>query len=161
MIEKTKNWIAEYLDTEKNEIETYFKNNDVTGFLIIWTIFEQSLFNGFLKKNQLKPFSRKNKSLLNETLEKHFSHFHDRYQNKKRYSNLRHKDIYKEIDNILSEDKTSVAKEDKLLFLLYVVYRYRNNIFHGSKGVTSWLRYKIQIEKCIETMTILIDYKKK
>ena len=40
--------------------------------------------------------------------------------------------------------------------LLVVVYRFRNNIFHGNKGVDSWLQYRPQIEKCTNVMQHLI-----
>jgi hypothetical protein len=86
-------------------------------------------------------------------------HFHSRYQNKKRYKNLIHNDNYNKIKSIVDKDYKKLSLDEKLLFILYVVYRFRNNIFHGTKGINSWLRYKLQIEKCITIMTKMIEAK--
>ena len=57
MIENLKSWLANYYKIDLSEVEPYFKNENVTGFLVIWTIFEQKLFNGFVKFGDLKTYS--------------------------------------------------------------------------------------------------------
>lgn len=46
--------------------------------------------------------------------------------------------------------------------MTYIVYRYRNNMFHGNKGLESWLQFEEQIKDCITVMkklTVLPDKK--
>jgi len=62
---------------------------------------------------------------------------------------------------ILTKDISNLKPDEVIFFLVLVVYRYRNNIFHGNKGVESWLQFKDQIEYCIRIMQILIDTAKK
>jgi hypothetical protein len=50
------------------------------------------------------------------------------------------------------------TSEDKVFLLVSVVYRYRNNIFHGNKGVESWLHYREQIQHCLQSMQVLVSY---
>jgi len=61
------------------------------------------------------------------------------------------------IDTIRKSKISSLNNTEKFEFLIYIVYRYRNNIFHGNKGVTSWTKYEEQIDKCVQVMTFLID----
>lgn len=149
-------WLGNYLGKNRDAVSEYFTSKYVSSFLILWTIFEQELFNGYAKKRKLKHF-RLDGFQFDDKLNKCFEYFHDRYQDKKKFNNLRHRDSFSEIDLILNTQKDRVNEENRLLLLLYVVYRYRNNIFHGSKGVQSWLSYKKEIELCVDIMKILID----
>lgn len=123
----------------------------------MWSIFEQQLFNGFLKFRDLKTYSNDHLEKWNDALENEFQYFHDRYQDKKTFRNLLHKDNYEEITNIIISEKSKITNNQKMLFLLYVVYRYRNNIFHGTKGVESWIQFKPQIEKCVDIMIMMLN----
>lgn len=157
-----KNWLSRRLHIDSSSIDMYFKNNNVTGFLMIWTIFEQGLFSGYIRFDELKKFSVKNQCFIaSETiLDDNFTYFHNRYQNKEFYKNLVHNENKQEIEEIRNAEIEKINNEDKLKFLLYIVYRYRNNIFHGNKGVLSWMKYEEQIDKCVLIMTKLIDLKK-
>ena len=53
---------------------------------------------------------------------------------------------------ILKKEFEKISAEEKIYFLVYIVYRYRNNMFHGTKGLESWIRYKSEIERCIDIM---------
>ena len=90
--------------------------------------------------------------------------FYNRYKDKRLYENLTHETTHKtkpkEVEEILKRDFGALEEFEVLFFLLYVVYPYRNNIFHGNKGVQSWLKFKPQIEQCIEIMQTLITLEK-
>lgn len=161
MIKSIKDWLTNHLEADSNSVEEYFKNNNVTGFLIIWTLFEQKIFRGYIKFSDINSFSKKNKDLISteSILDENFVHFHNRYQNLRYFKNLIHKERKADIEQIRITSVEELDNEEKLKFLLYVVYRYRNNIFHGNKAVSSWIRYKEQIDKCVTTMTKLIDLK--
>ena len=160
MITNTKNWLASYYEIGEDKIELYFKDEDVTGFLIVWTIFEQKLFKGFFKWHELKKYIGPEFHASISGLEKEFTHFFDIYQDKIRFKNLIHGENEKEeIKNILNL-KDTINDEDKLRLVLFVVYRYRNNIFHGNKSVSSWTRYKPEIGYCVNIMKALLDGQK-
>lgn len=50
-----------------------------------------------------------------------------------------------------------IELKSKLKLILFVVYRFRNNIFHGNKGVNSWIQYTEQIRHCVQVMKVLIS----
>ena len=50
-----------------------------------------------------------------------------------------------------------LSESDMIFMLVFVIYRFRNNIFHGNKGVGSWLQYKEQIKWCFTVMQLLIS----
>jgi len=153
MIENLKIWIAKYDEVRAEEVESYFQNANVTGFLIIWTIFEQKKFGGLVKYNSLKSLLPFDTSSLSEQI----AHFHDRYKCPKLYDNLKQSDSKPEIDDIIKKSIGELTQQDKCLFLLYVVYRYRNNIFHGNKGVNSWAQYTTEIQYCVDVMRTILS----
>lgn len=157
MIYNLKAWLASYFIIKETEVESYFRNENVSGFLIMWTILEQKLFDGFVLPNKFETFSTANSSKWNQEFEIEFVYFHDRYQNKDIFQNLCHGDRNLKVNEIINSLPTNINTNDKLLFLLYVVYRYRNNIFHGNKGVDSWIIYSTQIGKCVQIMKYLLD----
>lgn len=85
-------------------------------------------------------------------------HFHSRYQDKQLHANLMHNHDYPDIRPLLRSQVDSLTSFDRVYLLVSVVYRYRNNIFHGSKGVASWLKFRPQIERCTEVMQALITH---
>ena len=91
-------------------------------------------------------------------LEEEILHFHERYQDKRKYRNLKHKDPdYQVANSVLSKEISEVSGEDQIAFLIYVIYRYRNNMFHGNKRLDSWIQYRQQIEYCTNAMIKIID----
>ena len=156
-------WFASYLKQDESEIRVLLNNKIAIRFLIIWSIFEAKYFNGFMQVNKIKNCSNAiiGKSCFNITKYSNaLEHFHKRYQDKRIYKNLMHGQKSKELDNILHKDIRSLSSNESIYFLLFVIYRYRNNIFHGNKGVSSWLRYEEQIEHCIKVMQLFLELEK-
>ncbi len=79
-------------------------------------------------------------------------HFHERYQAKKLYLNLMHTHNSSKLEEILQKGFLELTDYETAFFLAFVAYRYRNNIFHGNKGVGSWLKYQPQINYCSTVM---------
>jgi hypothetical protein len=154
MISNLKSFLATYLETEETKIESYFNDKNVVGFLIIWTIFEQKKCSGFLKFSELTNL--KIEISWKDEFEEEFTYFYSRYQDPKLYNNLRHKEDKEDIKTILS-NRGDVTNEDKMYLLLYVVYRYRNNIFHGNKSPESWSKYKEPISRCVNILRLILD----
>lgn len=82
--------------------------------------------------------------------------FHDRYQNDELYRQLMHGKKCEKISRLIRKDFSEFSNAEKIFFSMVVVYRYRNNIFHGNKGVDSWLGYRDCILNCIAIMQLLI-----
>lgn len=124
----------------------------------MWSIFETQCFKCFFKKNDIKKYAEKN---CNDTLlgflKEEFKYFYDRYQDKKLYRHLKHEEKFKLIDNLLIKSIGDISNVERFMFLLYVVYRYRNNIFHGNKSLGNWLNYETEMEYCINIMTKITD----
>jgi hypothetical protein len=151
-------WLSELFNTDVDKLKSGLKNELASSFLIVWSIFEQSCFKGFIRVNDIRNFSDKYKAIINiEVLNEAFEHFHNRYQDNRKYINLKHRDRYYDADEICRKNIMDLTDEDKLLFLIYVIYRFRNNIFHGNKGVMSWTRYTTQITYCVNSMIRIID----
>ncbi|MDY6911427.1 MAG: hypothetical protein SVM79_03600 [Chloroflexota bacterium] len=154
-------WLAELLGKSEIEVQNLFKDATAQQFLIAWSLFESKCFYGFLREKQIKDYSEKiaNDQTFDVTqLTPSAKHFHDRYQNSKHFSNLIHSHYSQETNDILVKNLDLLDAKEIVFLVTFVTYRFRNNIFHGTKGVDSWLRYKPQIVYCIEVMQYLISH---
>ena len=157
-------WFAAYLGESPNDVDVLLRDETAVRFLIAWSLFEKHCFLYHAKEKDIGKYCRRivndegfNSSSLDPILE----HFHARYQNKSRFDRLMYGRQHPDIKPLLARPVTSLLDIEKTFFLVAVVYRYRNNIFHGMKGVWSWLTYKPQIERCIKVMQVLITHAKR
>lgn len=158
---KEKQWLEEnayYSKLDEEQLKSIFY------FTLIWNIFEKECCNKFAKID-IHPFQLSNKfsELIDVTLlEDIFQYFKGRYiENNKeteifqdfkfdRNNNENHYKIYvKEI--LLSESPTTKLK---IIALLYIAFRLRNNLFHGEKPVE---RLYEQNENFRQINTLLIN----
>lgn len=150
--------LAKHYDTDVENIKKAISNEKATTYLIVWSIFEPSISNGFVKLKDIKEIAQKySDSYLSLNIDSITKKFHDRYQDNKKFSNLIHNQSNSSITKILSKQYSDLKDSEKMELLLFVVYRYRNNIFHGNKGVLSWQHYTEQIEDCLAFMTKMIE----
>ena len=158
MKHEIKSWLAKILLTTEINIDNILNEEKATTYLWVWSIFEQKVFNGFVKKVDLKTKAKElssNYDLLG--LDDIIRKFHKRYQDKDIFRHLKHDENSKSIEDQLSKEFNTLTNEEKLYIALYVAYRYRNNIFHGNKGVLSWVHYTEQINDCITVMIKITD----
>lgn len=137
-------------------------------FLIAWSLYESKCYKGFLQARNLRR-------VVDEFTETGFEpegiavqlhHFHERYRGAKgakALENLVHgkstpTEVLNDFKRCLSCPPGSLAANDQIFVVAFVVYRYRNNMFHGNKGVESWLRFQPQIEHCISAMQAFITH---
>ncbi|MBT3338857.1 MAG: hypothetical protein HN855_15655 [Anaerolineae bacterium] len=154
------NWLASYLQQNVSEVSKLTENQFAMEFLMTWSIFESDCFNGFCKMGIIPVFSKKlaaTEKNYPTTFPELAKCFHKRYQSKKKYSNLVHGKKIPDLEKILAKEIKDLNREDEVYLLLVVVYRYRNNMFHGNKNVASWLQYEKQIRRCTTIMQNLID----
>lgn len=156
-------WFAQYSGSSQEDIQLLLDDPAALRFLIAWSTFESKACRGEIYFRTLPALAQEFASKV-ETGRGEFSraasHFHARYQDDRRYSNLLHdqkdSDVTREFDRILTTSVDILSDEELIFFLLVVIYRFRNNIFHGNKGVESWLQYREQIWLCIGVMQLLI-----
>ena len=156
------NWLARYHQVNEQDFRNALKDEKATSYLLIWSIFEQRIFNGFMKVEIINNTSQK--------FEKHYSSldidsiaqkFHTRYQNKEHYQHLIHSKDNITFRSIINMPFENISEFEKLQMLFFIVYRYRNNIFHGNKKVLTWTKYTEQIEDCLLFITRIIDLNQK
>lgn len=155
MDESIYKWLADYFSDVETQISKAYiiemlKTERATAFLLVWPIFEQKIANGFFTKDSIEPIAQGHKNFYSQfNIEEMAYYFYHRYQDKTAYKHLRHQENKKSIGNILNTPYQCLDNEQKLTLMLYVVYRYRNNIFHGNKSIHSWSQYEKQIDYCI------------
>lgn len=93
-----------------------------------------------------------------EVLRDHFDQFHTRYQNREKRRSLFHQQRCDRFMGITEAPGSVASAEDVVFLCTAVAYRFRNNMFHGSKGVRSWLQYKDQIERCSAVIQSLTSH---
>lgn len=123
-------------------------------FLLAWSVFESECFGKSLSLKKIEKMSipPNYDGKFNKELDSLFHHFHQRYQDSKLRSNLVHKDKCNWFDSLLNDAINNISSCDKLKFPIYVTYRFRNNMFHGNKGLKSWMNYQTEIEYCTQIM---------
>lgn len=172
MREQVYTWLGEYLSVpEENskdkkvtaeDIQDLLKDETATLFLLIWPIMEQNVFHGYMKKGNIDAVARQAAgSAQKPDINDIFLHFHQRYQDKDARHHLQHRDTNDIFNETLKKTAGQVTDQEKIAFLFYVVYRYRNNIFHGNKGIKSWSQYTKQITYCLNFMMKIIDWQSK
>ena len=155
---KTHAWLASYFETTPTYIQQMLQNEIATTYLLVWPVYEQMLFGGFMKKGDIQAIAQTYAPYYQElNVDASVHHFHSRYQDSRRLRNLQHKDQFSALSNILTQNVADLSDEEKLVLMIYVVYRYRNNIFHGNKGIESWSHYSVQIEQCLDFMMSILD----
>ena len=154
-------WLASLLSQSEDQVRCLLKDETALHFLIIWSLFESKCFNGFAKADGLEDFSERivAKESFNATsISEAASYFHKRYQDKRLFKNLMHKQSSPKMKSVLQQSFDSLQPQDMVFLGALTVYRFRNNIFHGNKGVASWLSFRDQIEYCIDIMKAFVTH---
>lgn len=151
-------WLAKTLDIEIGLVSETVQNQVATVFLLIWPILETKIFNGNMSPKKVKSVANIVQAEIKEDdFDDMARHFYERYQDKYKYRRLYVTESrrWDEIDKILKEPFEAITKEEKIFLLIYVVYRYRNNIFHGTKTIREWHIFETEIDICIRFMVLL------
>lgn len=162
-IETFDQWFASYLGESEIEITRLLQDKTAVQFLIAWSLLESKSFSGFLKKKEIASYAQKitdSEDFEIAEIRQIGMYFHERYQDETRRKQLLHKDNCAIFDNILKKPFDRLDEYEVVYLVVYVVYRYRNNIFHGNKKVASWLHYKQQIIYCTHAMQALVTHNK-
>jgi len=137
----------------------------VAGFALLWNLFE-----GRVCENQacVKTFKRITQNLasspkLEKLVDKSVSFYRSRYVTGQKMNarfnrlNFRPKDRREHVESVL---KGEVDKcRDKMFALLIIVYRIRNNIFHGLKSASIWDDQAKNISEASRVLSLIIKAK--
>ena len=160
-------WLGTILNESELEIRRTLNDETALHFLIAWSLFEARCFEKYVQAKKLRDFAENvaSQGFSVVRLSLQFDHFYTRYceqpRSKSQLSNLLHDsekatDVGRAVRTCLAMEKQKFTEADRIFFVCAVIYRFRNNMFHGSKGVQSWLRYKQEIELCTTAMQELI-----
>lgn len=123
-----------------------------SDFLILWSFYENEFYlSGINNLNLVKIKERINGEFREiSDIDNIYIHFKNRYkeENSKVDSLFGERENFKvEFINILQKESEYVTEKEKQQFLSIILYKYRNNMLHGSKDYREWLDYKEEIIK--------------
>ncbi len=136
------------IDRIKEQLTCYEDSNNflqsrrfLFEFAVIWNIFEKKKMRNHASIFDVSDFVERLPSIDNININEIFEYFKNRYTNNPNYANLfealrwrdKEKDKKDETHRILL-DKDSIDK-DKIKAVLYIIFRLRNNLFHGEKSI--------------------------
>lgn len=130
---KSKSWLDIKLDT----IESSKHKNEMFRFTLLWSLFENKLLENEYKRytsEKIESSIKKLKSdLYIEDFRDSLDYFKDRYKDQEKFNRLAFKKNDKKelVENVLFHNEQNI--EDIVSALLIIVYRIRNNFFHGAK----------------------------
>lgn len=133
VIEWLSNYEPDFGELSKSEIAT------IQNFTLLWSFFESTCLNSRAGMPQIRNFVQKLDSvdLTSLKVEELKNYFIGRYmengESSYRYHHL-HLDRSnnpKEVEDLLNDREQS--EHDKVIGCLGIIYRYRNNLFHGEK----------------------------
>ncbi|MFN8489450.1 MAG: hypothetical protein U0350_17845 [Caldilineaceae bacterium] len=155
-------WFADYLDEEEKAVRILLQDKSALSFLMTWSIFETICFGNYMKYKDVQEFPKRviaKAGFARHMFDEAITHFHSRYQDKQLYKNLifEARNDSEDVKTMLNKNLSQVSDNEGICLLTFVVYRYRNNIFHGNKGVSSWLQFTTEINLCSKSMQNFID----
>ena len=151
-------WLAEQLEAKsKEDIQKLCNKKHALYFLMTWNIFEKTLFDSDCRMGKALSAS----DLIGKLAVKFDSQeqaalcrFFERYKNSSEYvrrlfdTTKEGKDVFASYLKKENFSDLLAEKEKAVKFALCIIIRYRNNMFHGNKGVSNWLAYRQQINDC-------------
>lgn len=161
-----KEWICSKLNIQDSDkLQSLYNDHFALNYLFVCTIFERTNFDKFMQVSKIKKIAKSKKDFIDK-LENEFNNFYNRYKisiegNQKRKGLCNQEECNNSkcsyFNNcnflkILKKSSNKITDEDKIYFLVYIIYRYRNNMFHGSKDLETWKDYRDQIKECINIM---------
>jgi len=129
------NWINEKIITDKENKLTPEDVENIRDFSLLWNLFESLCCNKKAYISEINKVIDKKIDLFNENdYIDIFNYFMERYQNNATFEKLNLSNGSKKlVQKVLKREYTD--KNNKLKFIMYIIHRYRNNLFHGEKDM--------------------------
>lgn len=132
--------------------------DEIRDFALLWNLFEDLLCENnanMCKIDNLidRHIGKFNASGYQET----FEYFYERYKSSdEKFNALRLREPQKNlVKKVLNDD--FIDKNNKLKFIMAVIYRFRNNLFHGEKNMRHISLQKENFEKTNIFLMYFID----
>lgn len=132
------------IDTSHYEIS--LKRNDIMyilDFILLWNLFECKVCSKNFKKEEINNYvSSINIALNSLYIDEAFFYFKDRYlNNENKFENLNLRGDAQKIKNNLQWNN------DKMYTIIFIIQRYRNNMFHGEKNISflEWQKNNFEV----------------
>jgi hypothetical protein len=156
-------WLAGFLAADAHDVDDSLHDRRLLHFLVAWSLFESSCFDGCFQKDQTKVFAARivnDEGFAVAPIAATAKHFHDRYQDPARLRRLLRRDAWRDFRAVLKKDFDALAAEEKVFLVAAVTYTLRSNLFLSHKGVQTWQRYGAQFDHCIAAMQVLLTHTK-
>ncbi len=139
--------LAKILMCEEHSIRTLFDSKYTFNFLILWSCFETKIFDKYCTSDKILKNEFSIRLDLKNELNEEIEYFKKRYQNENKLENLFGigKNSNQSQKSKLEKNKLYIGVKsyltglgsdfNDLQFILTIVFRFRNNIFHGNKGI--------------------------
>jgi len=134
------------------------KIEEVRNFALLWNMFEDQIFGNSMNKTKIDEMNDKISKAISEiVVEKTFQFFSDRYTNendgRSKFDGLKldKKNFCSrdEIEDIYGKLKLKDCdKKEKTRIILYILYRLRNNLFHGEKEAREFYSQNEMFKVC-------------
>ena len=153
-------WYADLLGERELEVRRLMSDGRAIRFLIAWSLFESRCFKASANEQEIRDLAYRLVSggFNVDSLSEAFGHFYARYQDEARLRHLLSKKNGDHLIRLLGRPAAELDAAEQLFLVLFVVFRFRNNIFHGNKGVQSWMQYGEQIQYCTGAMQAVISH---
>ncbi|ACT12646.1 MULTISPECIES: hypothetical protein [Pectobacterium] len=159
---KVSDWIQQNIrhsaQLEPNTLEA------VSDFTLMWSIFEASEAHNENVVDQIGVLSKRvARDMPSDAIDSQLSYWSKRYIHESgeptehfRYLYFRESSQTEKSLDVLRNKETSF--EDKIEVCLLIVYRYRNNLFHGIKDITLLNAQAENLRNAIELLQIIMPY---
>lgn len=128
------NWINETIRVNKSPLQEADIEN-IKNFALLWNLFETKCCRKNANPGSINAFIDRQIDILKlDTLDFAFNDFFNWYSDSSRFNALKLTGENKTIvEKVLSGEYQD--KNNKIKFIMAVIHRYRNNLFHGEKNL--------------------------
>ena len=137
-------WINKSIINKGNDKINSEDIEQVRDFTLLWNLFEDIFCDKFCKTDKIISLLSKNRievleqNTINSKINSIFDYFMDRYKDNEKLEklNFNKKNHERDIKNkIQNKEVINLDFEEKIQIILFIIYRYRNNLFHGEKDM--------------------------
>jgi len=151
-------WISETIINEDSDRIEANDIDEIRDFALLWNLFEALCCDKFAKMQKINSLIDSKIDLFEETKYQNiFDYFYNRYKNDTtKFNALKLRNGDKELVRKVL-DNTYIDKNNKLKFIMAIIYRYRNNLFHGEKNMRYIRLQKENFEKTNKFLMYFIE----